>query len=82
MIVKLDVPGQPIVQTRHIGVLLEVDVLVLESTPEPLNEDVVHRAAATIHTDKDIGLLQGGRESGGRELNPPSTSLRAGFDWC
>lgn len=70
MIVKLDIPGQPRKQGRYIGILLHIDVFVLEATPEPLNEDVVHGAAATIHTDKDIGLLQGGSESGGGELNP------------
>lgn len=70
MIVKLDIPGQPRKQGRYIGILLQVDVFIFEATPEPLNENVVHRAAATIHTDKDIGLLQGGCESGGRELNP------------
>lgn len=68
MIVKLHVPGQPVVQPRHIGVLLQVDVFVLEATPEPLDEDVVHRTAATIHTDENIGLHQGRSKGGCGEL--------------
>ena len=68
MIVKLDIPGQAGEQTRYIGVLLQVDVFIFEGTPEPLDEDVVHSAAATIHTNEDVSLLQGGCKRGGREL--------------
>ena len=57
MIVKLHVSGQPGKQARYIGVLLQIDVFILEATPEPLNEDVVHSAAATIHANENVGLL-------------------------
>ncbi len=49
MIVKLHISGQPGKQARYIGVFLQVDVFILEATPEPLNEDVVHSAAAVFN---------------------------------
>ena len=36
-----------------IGVALEIDVLVLERPPEPIDEHVVHPAASAVHGDRD-----------------------------
>ncbi|GMQ79089.1 MAG: hypothetical protein BMS9Abin02_1644 [Anaerolineae bacterium] len=36
----------------HRGVLLNVNVLVLDSAPEPFNEDDVKDAPTTVHTEQ------------------------------
>jgi hypothetical protein len=36
---------------RRIG--LEVDLLVFQAAPQPLDEDVVHAPALAIHADRD-----------------------------
>jgi hypothetical protein len=47
---------------------IEEDVFVFERSPQPLDEDVVHPAAATVHRDADVGLLQGVGEGKPGEL--------------
>ena len=37
---------------------MEVDALVLQGSPEPLDEDVVHPPARAIHADADLGVAQ------------------------
>ncbi len=34
---------------------MEIDLLVLQAAPQPLDEDVVHPAAAAVHADGDAG---------------------------
>src|SRR5271169_5254484 len=41
---------------------------VFERSPQPLDEDVVHPAAATVHRDADFGLPQGVGEGKAGEL--------------
>ena len=50
---------------RH---LVQVDRLVFEAAPEPLDEDVVHAAAPAIHGDFDTRSFQQIREGGRGEL--------------
>src|SRR5262249_19788400 len=38
-----------------VGVAFEVDILMLERAPQPLDEDVVHPAAAAVHRDANAG---------------------------
>jgi hypothetical protein len=47
-----------------IAVALEVDVLVFERAPQPLDEHVVHPAAASIHRDAHAGCRQRPGEEG------------------
>lgn len=46
----------------------EIDRFLLERPPEPLDEDVVHAAAAPIHRDAHAGLGQGGDPGRSGEL--------------
>jgi len=39
-------------------VAAQVDVLVLDGAPEPLDEDVVHPASAPVHADSDLRVEQ------------------------
>ena len=47
---------------------MQVDLLVLHRSPQPLNEDVVAPGAAAIHADADLMTLENADEVGGREL--------------
>src|SRR5215475_7501279 len=37
----------------HCRIGIEVDLLIFETAPQPLDEDVVHAAALTVHADRD-----------------------------
>ena len=50
------------------GVGVEVDLLVFEAAPQPLDENVVHIAALAIHADGDLVALQGAGEVVAGEL--------------
>jgi len=52
------------------GKLGQVDTLVSERVPQPLDEDVIHTAALAIHRDLDAGVLEDAREFETRELAP------------
>lgn len=43
-----------------VGDFFEIDRFLLERPPEPLNEDVVHAPAPTVHRDAHPSLGQGG----------------------
>jgi hypothetical protein len=47
---------------------IEVDAFVFQRAPQPLDKDVVHPAATTIHRDADVGTLQGVGEGKAGEL--------------
>src|SRR5207244_5898274 len=51
-----------------VAVALEIDVLMLERAPQPLDEDVVHPAAAPIHRDLDASLSERASEGRAGEL--------------
>lgn len=52
----------------HRLVAVQVDLLVLERAPEPLDEDVVAPAAFPIHADRDAVVLEQPGEVGARKL--------------
>jgi hypothetical protein len=47
---------------------IEEGSFVFEAAPQPLNEDVVHPAAAPVHGGADAGVLQRCREGEAGEL--------------
>lgn len=57
----------------------EVDLLVLDRSPQPLDEDVVPPGALAVHADGDLGLGEHGGEGLRRELRSPR--LRGGRLW-
>src|SRR5271156_5598484 len=46
----------------------QVDLLIFDRAPQPLDEDVVHEAAAPVHRDRDPGRLQLSGERNAGEL--------------
>ena len=55
---------------RHKAVrhLMQIDRLVFQAAPQPLNEDIVQVAAPAIHGDRHTRLLQRAGEGQGGEL--------------
>ncbi len=68
MIIEVKVGRQASSQFGHRGIVLEVDVLVFEATPQAFDEDIVQSSATSIHTDADGGSFKTGRELIGGEL--------------
>jgi len=66
------VEGDPVANdpfgVEAIARLVRIDRLVFERAPQPLDEDVVHAAAPSIHGDGDPGVLEHGREVEAGEL--------------
>ena len=56
------VEADPIVNNAFsleaVGQIMEVDRLVFEAAPEPLDEDVVHIAAPAVHGDRHARILE------------------------
>lgn len=53
---------------RFLSQSVEEDALVFEAAPQPLDEDVVHPAPASVHGNTDADVLQRRRESESGEL--------------
>src|SRR5690625_3393986 len=82
LVIKADPRTDPGTRLATIGIALQIDVLMLERTPQPLNEDVVHPPAAAIHVEAHSGSRQYAGEGGAgeladlvgiEELRPPET---------
>ena len=53
-------PGSdPGARFAPVGTVFEVDVLVLERAPQPLDENVVEETAAPVHRDADAAPFEG-----------------------
>ena len=59
--VEREVPSQALLQRPRRRVVVQVDPLVLHRSPQPLDEHVVHPAAAAAHAHRHA-----------RRLDPPS----------
>ena len=57
VIVEVEVPGQVVPGFFGMSVVMQIDFFVLHGTPEAFGEDVIERAALTIHADLDLRLL-------------------------
>ena len=61
-VIECKVVMQPLPGRRAIGVVLQIDLLVLHAPPQAFHKDVVQCSAAPIHADPDLGLGQSSRE--------------------
>ena len=50
-------------------IVVQVDLLVFDRAPEPLDEDVIQGPAATVHPDLNASLFQDRSERQGRKLD-------------
>src|SRR4051794_31619402 len=76
IVIEADPFGDPRLGLLPIGIRLQIDILMLERSPQALDEDVVHPAATTIHRDPDSGRRQHAREGGAGELASPLRQSR------
>ena len=67
-VVEADISGDPCARFGHAVVGAEVALLVLDTSPEPLDEDVVAPRAFAVHADLDLPGCQNLDEVGGCEL--------------
>src|SRR3546814_5882597 len=68
MVIKGHPPADPLAGLAPAREGVQVDALVLYRAPQPLDKDVVEKAAAPIHRDAHAGLLQALRPGPGGEL--------------
>src|SRR6266404_3277772 len=68
VVVKCDPIGDPALGVVAVGVAFEVDVLVFQAAPQPLDEHVVDPATAAVHRDLDANRRQRAGEDGAGEL--------------
>src|SRR3954454_21183546 len=67
-IVKAEPSGDPRPRLETVGVSLQIDLLVFERAPEPLDEDVVHPSAPSIHRNAHAGRCERAGELARGEL--------------
>ena len=58
LIVKVEIVSQSTPRRGNRVIVVEIDLLILDTAPKSLNEDVVKIAASTIPTDGNISRLQ------------------------
>ena len=68
VIVEVDPSTNPVPSVTSTREGVQVDALVFEGSPKPLNKDVVEEAPLAVHGDADPGLLQAVRPRPRREL--------------
>ena len=61
------IPNDPFGR-EAVGQFVEINRLEFQRPPQPLDEDVVHAATATIHGDAHAGVLEDGGEAEAGEL--------------
>jgi len=69
MVVEGKIPLEPLIKFGNAGIVVEIQVFILDTPPEPFDEDVVKDASPAIHTDAGAGLRQDRGEPPGRELH-------------
>ena len=70
MVVVLKVLAKPFIEFWHALVVVEVDVLILHTAPQPFYEYVVQCTTSTIHADEDLSIQQHLCELFAGELTP------------
>src|SRR5438477_12824901 len=68
VVVKIDPLSDAGFRLAAIAVAFEIDILVLERAPQPLDEHIVHPPAAAVHRDLDTGLGKPAGEGHAGEL--------------
>ncbi len=69
-VVEADPACQPGTQRRACLKGVDVHALIFQGSPQQLDENIVHPAAAAVHADAHAGGLQASGETGAGELTP------------
>lgn len=67
-IVKFHPVTNGTMRLEAVGQIFQIDRFLLQGSPEPFDEDVVHASAATVHRDTHSGFGQRGDPSRSGEL--------------
>jgi len=70
IVIELEVSAQTRRQSRSRFIVIQINVFVLDTAPQSLDEDVIEHTPATIHADLDVMVLQLAGELVGGELHP------------
>ena len=62
LVVEVEPGADPGLGLGHTRIGVEVDLLVFETAPQSLDEDVVHAPALAVHADRDPVVLQSAGE--------------------
>jgi hypothetical protein len=61
-VVEREVRSQSFLHLRHGAVSLQIDVLLLDTFPEPFDEDFVHPPTLAVHADGNVAHTETLRE--------------------
>ena len=53
LVVERQIPSDPFPGLPCIGILAQIDLLILDRPPQALGEDIVHASATPVHRDAD-----------------------------
>jgi len=79
-VVKPEIPPQPRPSFQTIGIVPQIDLLILHHPPQPLHKHVVHRPAPSVHADLNPPRLQPTRKRLAGKLCPWSVLKIPGVD--
>ena len=71
LIVKVEIVSQSTPSGGNRVIVVEIDLLILDSAPEPFNEDVVKIATSAVPTDGNVSRLK----SSGKRIRSKLTAL-------
>src|SRR5918999_1417915 len=69
-VVELKVTLQAVHRFRHAAIILEIDLLILHTAPEPFHKDVIEDSPTSIHADENPTRQQRLGKRQARELGP------------
>src|SRR4029077_5050878 len=67
-VVEVQIPTERSACLANSVIGMQIDLLVLDRSPQPLDKDIITPRAATIHADRDRVLQQQAGERGAGEL--------------
>jgi hypothetical protein len=70
MMVKLDIPANPLGSCPNALIVVEIHVLIFERPPEPFGKNMINDAPSPIHADPNAMRLQESGECDTRKWAP------------
>ena len=68
LIVKVEIISQSTTSRSHRIIVVEINLLILDTAPKPFNEDIVKIAASAVPTDGNISRFESINKSISSEL--------------
>jgi len=68
LVVEAQPSADPGLRLGDAGISMQIDLLILQAAPQPLDEDVVHTATFAVHADRNAAMLEHAGEFGADEL--------------